>query len=68
MSNENPSPVLSLLGLARRAGRLSPGFDAAAESIKKMQISQTRSAHRAAYQTGAQRQRVRFGKEPRQNK
>ena len=35
MSNENPSPVLSLLGLARRAGRLSPGFDAAAESIKK---------------------------------
>ena len=35
MSNENPSPVLSLLGLARRAGRLSPGFDAAAESIKR---------------------------------
>lgn len=27
--------LLSLLGIARRAGRLSPGFDAAADSIKK---------------------------------
>ncbi len=26
--------LLSLLGIARRAGKLSPGFDAAAESIK----------------------------------
>lgn len=35
MSNDTPSPALSLLGLARRAGRLSPGFDAAAEAVKK---------------------------------
>ncbi len=27
--------LLSLLGIARRAGRLSPGFDAAADSMKK---------------------------------
>ena len=27
--------LLSLLGIARRAGRLSVGFDAAAESMKK---------------------------------
>lgn len=35
MSNDGPSPVLPLLGLARRAGRLSPGFDAAEEAIQK---------------------------------
>ncbi len=27
--------LLSMLGLARRAGRLSPGFDAAADAMKK---------------------------------
>lgn len=35
MSNHDSNPILSLLGLARRAGKLSPGFDAAEESLKK---------------------------------
>lgn len=33
--SEMNNKLLSLLGIARRAGRLTMGFDAAAESIKK---------------------------------